>query len=110
MKFRMVGMRRNWGTSQGIRGLKMFFFLNWVVECRLVMGVVTGVPGTVLSDSLTLREDLGKLGAVFPRSSILNANNADSEFLEKVNIFSIFCLRSKRDKMLLSRKKEEKRN
>lgn len=73
-------------------------------------GMGAGIQGRVLSGNPTLREDLEKLrsvhGAVSPCSSILNANNADPEFLEKVNIFSIFYLRSKRDKMFSSRKKK----
>ena len=94
------------GSHRGFRVIVMFLFLNWMEKCRCVFwGWRQGVQGRVLSDNPARREDLDKLWsvhrAIFPCGSILNANNADSEFLEKANLFSIFYLRSRRDKMFL---------
>lgn len=87
----------------------MSLFLNWVAGCVcLLWGWGQRTQGRVLPDSL--RKDLDKLRAVLRLN--IEANNADPEFLGKVNKFNIFYLSIKRDKGFLSRgekKKETKR-
>lgn len=67
-------------------------FLNWLVDVGVYCGDGGKEAQGKLSDGLTLREDLDKLRSVqkalSPCSSVLNANNADPEFLEKINTAS----------------------